>query len=536
MDCDIVILGAGSAGCVLAARLSEDPGTRVLLLEAGPEDRSLWLKIPIGHAKTIRNPRYNWMYETEPEESSGNRRLGIPRGRVLGGSSAINGHGYTRGDPADYDAWAQMGNRGWSYDDVLPYFRKMERFEGGADEFRGGDGPLGVSRAPDRHEICEAFLAAAGNHGIPLNADQNGARQDGINYFQRSISRGLRESTARTFLAPARSRPNLEVITDARVLRLTFEGKRCTGLVYEIAGETRSVRASREVFVALGAVASPQLLEVSGIGAAGRLKDLGVTPVHHLPGVGENLQDHYLARLAWRVTRPVTFNERRRGWRLVLEALKYATTRRGLLSVCSAQLVAFTRSRPELDATDLELTMTPWSFDGGRIGELEREPGMSMAVWPLRPESRGSIHARSADMRAAPAIRPNYLSEEADRRMTVDGLRLARRLMASPELDTYRGVETVPGAGVDSDRDLLEYAKTTGLSVGHLVGTCKMGPEGDANAVVDPDLRVHGIEALRVVDGSVMPALVSAHTNAPIVMMAEKASDLIRGAIPAAGR
>jgi choline dehydrogenase len=340
---------------------------------------------------------------------------------------------------------------------------------------------------------------------------------------------GLRQSTAKSYLNPVRSRPNLTVETYAEARRLLFEGKRCVGLAYEVQGQPREVRA-REVILAGGAIGSPQLLELSGIGQGARLKGLGIGVVHDLPGVGENLHDHYLARSVWRVTQNVTFNERMRGPRLMIEVAKYALFRRGLLAICAAQLCAFVRSRPELDLPDLELTITPWSFDAGKVGVLEREPGMSIVAFQLRPESRGSIHIKATDPRTAPAIRPNYLATETDRRVLIDGLRLARRIVASPELDPYRGEQIWPAPHLDSDEELLRHARETGASVGHLAGTCKMGPATDVNAVVGPDLAVHGITGLRVADASILPAMISGHTNAPVIMIGEKASDLIRAA------
>ena len=527
---DYVIVGAGSAGCVLAARLSEDPRVQVLLLEAGGEDRHPWLHIPIGYGRTFRDPRVAWQFQTEPEEATGGRSLMIPRGKVLGGSSSINGLGFTRGQAEDYDSWAQMGNRGWSFAEVLPHFKRMERFEGGADEFRGGDGPMTVSYARDRWELCEVFLKAAERNGIPYNPDPNGVRQDGINYFQMNTRNGLRDSTAKAYLNPVRTRPNLTVETHAEARRLKFEGKRCVGLAYEIQGQPREVRVRGEVILAGGAIGSPQLLELSGVGQGERLKALGIGVVHDLRGVGENLHDHYLARSVWRVTQNVTFNERLRGWRLASEVLKYALTRRGLMSICAAQLCAFVRSRPELDLPDLELTITPWSMQQGKVGVLEREPGMSIVAFQLRPESRGSIHLKVPDPKAHPAIRPNYLATETDRRVLIDGVRLARRIVASPELDPYRGHQIWPAPHVDSDDEILAHARETGASVGHLAGTCKRGPATDMHAVVGPDLRVHGLDGLRVADASIMPSMISGHTNAPVIMIGEKASDLIRAA------
>ena len=529
MRFDYVIVGAGSAGCVLAARLSEDPRAQVLLLEAGPEDRHPWLHIPLGYGKTFRDPNVSWQFQTEPEESTGGRSLTIPRGKVLGGSSSINGLGFTRGQADDYDTWAQMGNRGWSFSEVLPYFKRMERFEGGADEFRGGDGPMSVSYARDRWELCEVFIKAAERHGIPYNADPNGARHEGINYFQMNTRNGRRHSTSVAYLNPVRARPNLTVETHAEARRLLFEGKRCVGLAYEIQGQPREVRAG-EVILCGGSIGSPQLLELSGIGQGARLKELGIEVVHDLKGVGENLHDHYLARSVWRVTQKVTFNERMSGIRLGVEAMKYALFRRGLLAICAAQLCAFIRSRPELDLPDLELTFTPWSMQQGKIGVFEDRPGMSIVAFQLRPESRGSIHIRSTDPKQAPAIRPNYLATETDRRVLIDGLKLARRIVASPELDPYRGEQIWPAPHLNTDDELLAHARETGASVGHLCGTCKMGPATDANAVVGPDLKVHGIEGLRVADGSVLPTQISGHTNAPIIMIGEKASDLVRAA------
>ena len=524
---DYVIVGAGSAGCVLASRLTEDARTRVLLLEAGGPDRHPWLHVPAGFLKTFRDPRFNWCFETEPGPGVDGRAIFFPRGKVLGGSSAINGHLWVRGQARDFDDWAQRGCRGWSYAEVLPYFRRAEDRSAGADTWRGAGGPQHVSDIDARHPVCEAFLAGGAELGLPRNPDYNGASQDGVFYYQRSIRAGRRASAARSYLHPVLSRPNLRVETHAHALRLDYEGRRIVGVTFRQHGRLRCARAAREVLLAAGAIGSPHLLQVSGIGDAAQLQAIGVHVLHHLPGVGEGLQDHYAMRLVHRVTRAVTLNHRARGWRLGLEVATWLATRRGLLAFSPAHAGACLRSDPRLDEPDLQFVFSPASYaEGGVTGELEREPGMTLGVWQMRPESRGHVRARGPDSATPPAIQPNYLTAREDQAAAVAGLRWARRLMGTCALAPFRSAETLPGEACATDEALLAYARARGSTVYHAVGTCRMGT--DPMAVVAPDLRLHGLAGLRVVDASVMPAMVSANTNAATIMIAERASDLIR--------
>ena len=528
---DYIIVGAGSAGCVLANRLSADPATRVLVLEAGGSDRHPFVRAPAGFIKTFQDPRFNWCYTTEPVAGAAGRAIYYPRGRVLGGSSSINGSLFVRGQPADYDVWAQLGNRGWSYDEVLPYFRRLEDRPSGEAAFRGTGGPQHVSDISEHHPICEAFIAGAESLGIPRNADYNGADQDGVAYYQRTIRNGRRHSAATGYLHPALRRPNLRLVTGAHVLRLNVDGRRVLGITYRQGGVVQQASAA-ETLLAAGVVNSPHLLQLSGIGPAARLGALGITPLHDLAGVGEGFQDHFATRVAHRVVSGRSLNERARGVRLLWEVGRWLTTGRGVLSLSPAHVAAFIRSRPGLDAPDLQFVFTPASYTEGVTGKLQPFPGMTCGVWQMRPQSRGWVRARSADPMVAPAIQPNYLAEEADRRAAVDGLTWSRRLLGSAALAPYRGSETTPGPEIATEADLLAYAQSRGSTVYHGIGTCRMGV--DAGAVVGPDLRLHGMAGVRVVDASIMPAMVSANTNAATLMIAEKAADMILASRPAA--
>ena len=525
---DYVIVGAGSAGCVLANRLSADPAIRVLLLEAGGSDLHPYVRAPAGFIKTFQKPRFNWCYTTEPVAGADDRPIYFPRGRVLGGSSAINGSLYVRGQARDFDTWAQLGNPGWSYDEVLPYFRRSEDRSSGADAFHGVGGPQHVSDINERHPICEAFIAGAESLGIPRNPDYNGAKQEGVAYYQRTIRNGRRHSAATGYLAPIRRRPNLRVMSGAHVLRIDVADRRAVGVTFRRSGQEYQAVADSEVILSAGAINSPHLLQLSGIGCAERLAPIGIAPVHDLPGVGEGLQDHFATRLAHRVVLGRTLNERARGPRLWWEVARWLATGQGVLSLSPAHVGAFIRSHPSLDAPDLQIVFTPASYSEGVTGKLQPFPGMTCGVWQMRPHSRGWVRTRSADPALAPAIQPNYLADEADRRAAVDGLRWGRRLLNSAALAPYRGAETTPGQDAQTDDALLAYARARGSTVYHAIGTCRMGV--DSTAVVGPDLRVHGLDSLRVVDASVMPAMVSANTNAATLMIAEKASDLILGA------
>jgi choline dehydrogenase len=527
-DYDYVIVGAGSAGCALANRLTENPNVTVLLLEAGGKDRNIWIHIPAGFTKTMDMPGLNWLFDAEPEPGTGNRPIPIPRGRVLGGSSSINGMLYVRGHRLDYDGWAQLGNRGWSYDDVLPYFKKSENRERDVSEFRGVGGPLNVADMPETHMLLDAVIDAAVNAGYQRNPDYNGAEQDGFGYFQVTQKRGRRNSAAGAYLHPVRHRPNLTVETGAHARRLLFDGKRATGVAYDLNGSPREARAGREVLLCAGAVQSPQLLELSGIGKPELLKEHGIEVRHALPGVGENYQDHYVCRTVQRINQPITLNQRTRGLPLVGEVIKYAVTRKGALSLTAGIVYGFVRSRPEVASPDIQYHIAHASFKDPKRRIFDHEPGLTIGPCPLRPESRGTIHIGSKDPYAPPKIRPNFLTARTDQDTIVAGIRIARKLAATAPLSGYCVHEDRPGPDYKSDDELLDYARQTGATVYHPVGTCKMGQ--DTMAVVDNELRVRGIAGLRVVDASIMPLLVSGNTNAPVIMIAEKAADMIKAA------
>lgn len=526
---DYIIIGAGSAGSVLANRLTAADAT-VCLLEAGPRDRNPFIHIPAGFIKTLTNPRVNWLFQTEPGEGTAGRPIATPRGKTLGGSSSINGHIYNRGQRLDFDTWAQMGNRGWSFADVLPYFQRSERRIGdGDDAYRGRDGELVVTDIDRPDPICDAFIEGVASLGIPRSADYNGAVQEGVGYFQRTIHKGRRMSAARAFLAPARGRPNLDIRTEASVSRILFDGKRASGVRYTRNGAVQDVSARREVLLCGGAIASPQILQVSGIGNPALLRDINVPVTHALAGVGENLSDHYGVRLAARVRNARTINERTRGLALAGEVAKYLLLRKGVLAQSPGVALALCKSRPSLDQPDLQVIFAPASYKEDAAYQLDDFPGMTIGSWPMRPESRGYVRVRSSDPRDAPAIQPNYLEAEADRRLIVESTRLARRMLQTPALSNWYDRETTPGAAVQSEDELLDYARAHGTTIFHLMGSCKMGPEHDPNAVVSDELKVHGIESLRVVDASVIPTSHSANTNAATIMIAEKAADMILG-------
>jgi choline dehydrogenase len=520
---DYIIVGAGSAGSVLANRLSADGRFRVLVLEAGRPSHP-WSRIPIGFAKLIENPAANWLYSSEPDEGSGQRRLPIPRGKLLGGSSSINGMVFVRGQAQDFDHWAQLGNRGWSYQDILPLFRKMESYPSGDDEFRGRDGPLKVTDSKEGGPIYDAMFAAAAEVGINRNPDYNGAIQDGVGMTQATISNGRRMSTAYCYLDPARDRRNLTIVTDALTEKLLLEGTRCVGVRYRTGDRSTEVRATREVIVSAGAINSPQLLELSGIGQPDLLQALGVEVHHALPGVGENLRDHYAPRMKWGVSEPgLTYNDKARGLGLVWQALRYAVAKEGLLSLPASPLRAYVQSREGLESADLGISVIPFLIAAGV--KLDKQSGVTMVVHVLRSDSTGSIHVTSPDPGKPPAINFNFLSDEGDRTKLLAGMRIVRNWMNAPAMAKIRGPEIAPGEAVQGDAELLEWVKYNAETAYHPVGTCKMG--SDRMAVVNDQLKVHGLQGLRIADASIMPTLTSGNTNAPSIMIGEKAAVMV---------
>ncbi|NOG73152.1 GMC family oxidoreductase [Roseicella sp. DB1501] len=525
---DYVVVGAGSAGCAVAARLSEDPSVRVVLIEAGARDRSPWLHVPIGYAKTMYHPTLSWNLVTEPEPELEGRRIAWPRGRTLGGSSAINGLLYVRGQKEDYDHWRQLGCTGWSFEDVLPYFRRSEDQERGASALHGTGGPLAVSDLRDRNPLALAFIEAAAELGFPRNPDFNGEQQEGAGFYQVTARGGWRCSSATAYLKPARQRPNLTVVTEAHAAGLLMEGRRAAGVRLTRGGTPFTIRAEREVILSAGAIASPHLLLLSGIGPAEHLHAVGVPVVHDLPAVGRNLQDHFQARLAIRVKGPGSLNTRVASlWGKALMGAEFALRRSGPLTVSAGTAGLFARVLPGSASPDVQYHFLPFSTAKTML-ELHDFPGMTISACQLRPESRGTITLAGPDPMQKALIHANYLSAETDRRCMVEGIKLARRLAATRAFAPFVEEEVVPGAAAASDEDVLDFIRRTGTTIYHPSGTCRMG--GDPASVVDPELRVRGIEGLRVADAAIMPTVVSGNTNAPSIMIGEKCADLVKAA------
>jgi choline dehydrogenase len=522
---DYVVVGAGSAGCVLANRLSADGKNSVLLLEAGPRDTNLWIHVPLGYGKLFKEKSVNWMYQTEPEPELDGRRIFQPRGKVLGGSSSINGLLYVRGQHEDYDRWRQQGNQGWGFDDVLPYFKKAEDQGRGADDFHGVGGPLPVSDLGHPDPLSAAFIKAAAETGLPVNRDFNGVSQEGAGFFQTTTRRGRRASAAVAYLRPAKSRGNLRIETSAAAQRIRFEGRRALAVEYRQTGVLKMATARKEIVVSGGAFNSPQLLQLSGVGPAELLRKHGIEVVLDAPGVGHDLQDHMQVRVIMRCSKPITLNDIvNNPVRRILSGLQYAAFRTGPLTIAAGTSGAFFKTNPRLATPDIQVHFLPFSTD--KMGEkLHSFSGFTASVCQLRPESRGTLRIRSADPQAAPEIRINYLSTEVDRITHVEGLKMLRRILSAPALKPFIVEEVDPGRKVVSDAELLNFCRARGSTIYHPTSTCRMG--NDPLAVVDQRLRVRGIEGLRLVDASVMPDLVSGNTNAVVIMIAEKASDMI---------
>lgn len=526
---DYVIVGAGAAGCVLANRLSAGGSDTVCLLEAGPSDRSPLLRIPAGVYKASSNPKYTWQFETEPGTGTANRPIPMPQGKTLGGSTSINGMNYNRGSAADYDGWARLGNHGWSFAEVLPYFRRSEKRVGACDtRYRGTDGPLPVTDCGWHHPLCDAFIAGAHGLGLPCNPDYNAATQSGVGYYQSYIENGWRVSAARAFLRPVQARENLEVRTGAEATGILFRGRRAIGVRYVqgASGVVHEIRA-KEVILSGGAANTPKLLQLSGVGPAPVIARLGLPLIHELPGVGANLQDHYMVHLVVRVKGIETINGAPRN--LLREAVKWALSRPSILAISPSLVYGFVNSRSLRSRPDLQLDLAIGNY---ATQSLEKFPVIKLGFYQLRPHSRGHVRALSADPRCAPVIQPNYLADARDQLVVVDALHTARRMLAAPELRRYYDAEELPGADVRCDEECLEFARQAGLTAYHISGSCQMGPEDRPDTVVDAELRVHGLDGLRIADASIMPTVPSANTSAAVFMIAEKASDLILGVRP----
>jgi len=533
LEFDYIIVGAGAAGAIIASRLTEDPSITVCLIEAGGLDHNPYIHIPGGFIKTLFDPAYTWQFQTEPGDHIRGRRIQISQGRTLGGTSAINGMVYNRGQPADFDAWCQSGNAGWSYAEVLPYFQRTERAVAlGDDSWRGRKGPVTVTATDWHHPLCDAFVAGAGSLGIPEAVDYNGPNQEGAGYFQRTIDRGWRVSTARAYLKPARRRSNLNIIMHAQVSRILFEGPRAIGVAYIRKGEPgvpRKVGARREVIVSAGTINTPRLLQISGVGSIQTLTDIGVPVVHELPGVGENFRDHYSIRFVARVKDQVTMNQTARGFGLCIEIARWLLGRPSILAISPSVAHVFWKSDESLSAPDLQCFLTPGSYKGGVFGLLDDFPGLTSGVYQHRPESTGFVRARSSDPFEKPAVQPNYLADPIDQQVLVRGMQLVRRLFSTPQMARFIDEEITPGPGVRTEDEMLDFARSNGLTSYHLIGTSRMGPSNDPTSVVDHELRVHGLSGLRVADASIMPRMPSGNTYASTMMIAEKAADMILG-------
>ena len=533
---DYIIVGAGSAGCVLANRLSANNKYSVCILEAGPPDWNPFIHIPAGFMKTLVNPNVNWLFKSEPSWGTDGRVIDIPRGKTLGGSSSINGMVFNRGQNLDFDVWAQKGNKGWSYSDLLPYFKKYEKRFGEFDDFyRGTQGELPITDLEYRDPLCEAFIKSAIEQGIPLNKDYNGELQEGVSYVQRTTRGRFRVSAAKAFLNPAKSRQNLQVITNAFVTKINFTNKTAIGVEYLKGGRRGNkvnLIANKEVILSSGVIKSPHILHMSGVGPAEDLKKIGIDVIHDLKGVGMNLRDHFAPRLTARAKNVETINEKSRGLKLLKEIGKYVIGRQSIVNLSPTLVYCFWHSNEEIRNHDLQMTFTPASYKEGVQSTLDTEPGFTVTAWQQRPESLGWVKSKTSDPFDAPLIQPNYLDAEEDKRVVVAGLKLSRRLMHSKALSHYFDYEVYPGIEKQSDEELLQVARERGTTTYHQMGTCRMGPQSDPTAVVDNNLNVYGLKNIRVIDASIMPTMLSANLHSGATLIGEKGSDLVLGNNP----
>ena len=523
---DYIIVGSGSAGSIIANRLSEKSNIKISIVEAGGSNTHPFIKMPAGFIKTINDKRFNWCFKTEASREVNNREIFFPRGKGFGGSSSINGHLYVRGQPDDYNQWAQLGNLGWGYDDILPYFKKSENKEGGNDDYRGKNGPLFVTDIVDKHPICEEFIKGSKELNIPLQEDYNSSNQEGIFYYQRTIKNGMRFSASDAFLKPALKRKNVQIYSNTMVLKIIFKNKKAIGLVCEKDNKKFEIFAEKEIILCAGAIGTPHLLQISGVGNPEHLKNIGVLTLHESKNVGEGLQDHYAVRVSNSINKPVSLNERARGYKLALEVMKWIIFKKGLLSYSPAHVGAFLKSSPKIDFPDLQFVFTPASYSEGMIGKLQNTPGITCGVWQSRPHSRGYVKAVSNDINEPPLIQPNYLKEKIDQDLMIEGVKRCRALLKTSNINKISIKENLPGKDIKTDNEILDFIRNNGGTVYHAIGSCRMGM--DKSAVVNSELKVNGIQNLRIVDASIMPTMPSGNTNAATMMIAEKASDLIK--------